>query len=144
MRILKVFGLAMVLVTCPTAVGQQRADLTGAWTNASLTTLNRPAGVDRLILIKAEADALVAKINIAGFAPEGAPTEDFSDPEAGAPTRGSADFGVKAYDQFWVAPGERLALVKGNSGPPTLLIRRMVACRCAQNTQGSGRPLPVT
>lgn len=113
MRILKVFGLATVLVTCPTAVGQQRADLTGTWTNASLTTLNRPTGVDKLILSKSEADALVAKINIAGFAPEGAPTEDFSDPEAGAPTRGSADFGVKAYDQFWVAPGEHLALVKG-------------------------------
>lgn len=113
MRILSVFGLVMVLVTCPTAVGQQRADLTGTWTNASLTTLSRPAGVDKLILSKTEADALVAKISIAGFAPEGAPTEDFSNPEAGAPTRGGADFGVKAYDQFWVAPGEQLALVKG-------------------------------
>ena len=27
--------------------------------------------------------------------------------------KGGSDFGVKAYDQFWVAPGERLALVKG-------------------------------
>lgn len=113
MRILGLFGLAMVLVTCPTAVGQQLPDLTGTWTNASLTTLNRPAGIDRLILSKSEADALVAKITIAGFAPEGAPTEDFSNPDAGAPTRGSTDFGVKAYDQFWVAPGEQLALVKG-------------------------------
>ncbi len=113
MRILSLFGLVMVLVNCPTAVSQQRADLTGTWTNASLTALNRPAGVDKLILSQAEADALVAKINIAGFAAEGAPTEEFSNPEAGAPIKGGADFGVKAYDQFWVAPGERLALVNG-------------------------------
>ena len=113
MWILRSFGLSIVLMACPTAVGQQRADLSGTWTNASLTTLNRPAGVDKLILSKTEADALVARINIAGFAPEGAPTEDFSNPDAGAPVRGGADFGVKAYDQFWVAPGEQLALVKG-------------------------------
>jgi hypothetical protein len=110
---LRLLGLSIVLVASPTAVGQQRADLTGTWTNASLTTLNRPAGIDKLILSKTEADALIARISIAGFAPEGAPTEDFSDPNAGAPVRGGADFGVKAYDQFWVAPGEQLALVKG-------------------------------
>jgi hypothetical protein len=113
MRVLRLVGLSIVLVACPTAVGQERADLTGTWTNASLTTLNRPAGVDKLILTKTEADAVVARINIAGFAPEGAPTEDFSDPDAAAPAQGAADFGVKAYDQFWVAPGEQLALVKG-------------------------------
>ena len=113
MRVLRLVGLSIVLVACPTAVGQERADLTGTWTNASLTTLNRPAGVDKLILTKTEADAVVARINIAGFAPEGAPTEEFSDPDAAAPVQGAADFGVKAYDQFWVAPGEQLALVKG-------------------------------
>jgi hypothetical protein len=113
MSILRLFGLSVVLVACPTAFGQQRADLTGTWTNASLTTLNRPPGVDRLILSKSEADDLVARISIAGFAPEGAPTEEFSDPDAAAPVQGAADFGVKAYDQFWVAPGEQLALVKG-------------------------------
>ena len=113
MRIFSLVVIGTVLVTCPSAAGQPRADLTGTWTNASLTTLNRPAGVEKLILNKTEADALVARINIAGFAPEGAPTEDFSNPDAGAPVRGGADFGVKAYDQFWVAPGEQLALVKG-------------------------------
>jgi hypothetical protein len=90
-----------------------RWDLTGTWTNASLTGLSRPASVDKLVLSKEEADAVVKQINIAGFAPEGAETEDFSNPEGGAPAKGSADFGVKAYDQFWVAPGERLAVVKG-------------------------------
>jgi hypothetical protein len=96
MRILRLFGLAMVLLRCLTAIGQQLSDLTGTWTNASLTTLNRLAGIDKLILSKTEADALVASINIAGFAPEGAPTEDFSNPDARAPVRGRADFGVKA------------------------------------------------
>jgi hypothetical protein len=86
MRIFSLFALGTVFVTCPTAIGQ-RSDLTGTWTNASLTTLNRPAGVDKLILSKTEADAVVARINIAGFVPEGAPTEDFSDPDAAAPVQ---------------------------------------------------------
>ncbi|MFZ4685630.1 MAG: hypothetical protein ACOYMK_08445, partial [Hyphomonadaceae bacterium] len=60
MSILRLLGLSIVLMACPTAVGQQRSDLTGTWTNASLTTLNRPTGVDKLILSKTEADALVA------------------------------------------------------------------------------------
>lgn len=96
--------------TSPT---QPRPDLDGFWTNVSLTTLNRPAGVNKLVLTPEEAEQVVAQASIAGFAPEGAPVEQFSDPEAGAPEAGASDFGVKAYDQFWVAPGDRLAVVKG-------------------------------
>lgn len=113
MRSLITAGLVIAAMASPTAIAQQRTDLTGTWTNASLTTLNRPAGTDKLVLNQAEADAQVEKVNIAGFQAEGAPTEDYSNPEAGAPSKGGSDFGVKAYDQFWVAPGERLALVKG-------------------------------
>lgn len=90
-----------------------RSDLNGMWTNVSLTGLNRPASVSKLVLTPEEAAAVVAQVQIAGFAPEGAPVEQFSDPNAGAPEKGSSDFGVKAYDQFWVAPGDRLAVVKG-------------------------------
>jgi hypothetical protein len=112
-RIHGLIGLVVALAASPQALGQQRPDLTGTWTNASLTTLNRPPGVGTLVLSRAEADALAARITIAGFAAEGAPTEAFSDPTAGAPAAGSSDFGVKAYDQFWVAPGEQMAMVKG-------------------------------
>jgi hypothetical protein len=106
---------ALALAICGGACAQEpkRPDLTGMWTNVSLTGLNRPAGIDKLVLSEAEAAAAVARIQIAGFAPEGAPVEQFSDPVAGAPAKGGSDFGVKAYDQFWVAPGDRLAVVKG-------------------------------
>jgi hypothetical protein len=115
------FGLAasLALLIAPganaqsAASGAKRTDLNGMWTNVSLTGLNRPAGVDKLVLTPEEAATVVAKVQIAGFAPEGAPVEQFSDPNAGAPEKGAADFGVKAYDQFWVAPGDRLAVVKG-------------------------------
>ena len=40
-------------------------------------------------------------------------TPAFTAPEEGAPTAGGQDFGIKAYDNFWVAPGDRLAVVKG-------------------------------
>lgn len=113
MRIAGFIGLVAVLAASQQAYGQERPDLTGSWTNASLTTLNRPPGVDKLVLSRTEADALAARISVAGFAGEGAPTEAFSNPEAGAPPPGSSDFGVKAYDQFWVAPGKHLALVRG-------------------------------
>jgi hypothetical protein len=116
MRILGTIGCAAILAALhPSAHAQaatERTDLTGTWTNASLTALNRPLGVDKLVLSKAEADEVVRRISIAGFAPEG--SEGIQLPvDAGAPEAGSADFGVKAYDQFWVAPGEHLAQVKG-------------------------------
>ncbi|MBI1340945.1 hypothetical protein GC169_12160 [bacterium] len=89
-------------------------DLNGVWTNASLTGLTRPPGVSKLVVDEAEAQAIVSRMTIAGaFAAEGGPAPPISDPDAPAPEAGAADFGVKAYDQFWVAPGERLALVKG-------------------------------
>jgi hypothetical protein len=116
MRVMGVMSLAAALMcAAPAALAQaapQPTDLNGTWTNASLTGLNRPTGVDKLILSKAEAEEVVRQINIAGFAPEGSEGETVP-VDAGAPVKGSADFGVKAYDQFWVAPGEHLAVVKG-------------------------------
>ncbi len=104
---------ASVLTSPAIAQSGNRPDLDGVWTNASLTTLTRPPGVDRLVLSRSEADAIVARTTVAGFAPEGAETPAFTAPEEGAPTAGGQDFGIKAYDNFWVAPGDRLAVVKG-------------------------------
>ncbi len=95
------------------AAGGSRGDLNGVWTNTSLTSLSRPEGVSKLVLTEAEAADVITRTTVAGFAPEGGPVEAYSDPNAGPPPAGGSDFGVKAYDQFWVAPGDRLAVVKG-------------------------------
>ena len=87
-------------------------DFTGIWTNASLTSLTRPRGVDKLVVTAAEAEAMVANTAIAGISPEEA-TDGPTDPEAGAPPKGSSDFGLKGYNFFWVDPGSNLAKVKG-------------------------------
>ena len=91
-----------------------KPDLTGIWTNASLTPLARDRSVTKLTVNDAEAQAIVAKTGLAGISaddPEFRAT--YSDPTKGAPEKGGADFGLKGYDGFWVAPGERLAKVKG-------------------------------
>ncbi len=110
-----VAGMATGVLACAPAVSQEseRTDLNGTWTNESLTNLNRPPGVNKLVLTEEEAREVISGVSIAGFAPEGAPVENFSDPDAGAPEKGGDDFGVRAYDQFWVSPGDRLAVVKG-------------------------------
>lgn len=109
-----VAGAAMgAMAGMPAIAEEGRTDLNGTWTNESLTTLNRPSGVSKLVLSEDEARDVIANVSIAGFAPEGVPVENFTDPNAGAPEKGGGDFGVRAYDQFWVSPGERLAVVKG-------------------------------
>ena len=88
-------------------------DLTGTWTNISLTRLTRPAGVDKLVLSKEEAANQIAGTSIAGLAPDDVDDADVIDPNLGAPPKGGRDFGVRGYDSFWTDPGSSLALVKG-------------------------------
>ncbi|MDG2420350.1 MAG: hypothetical protein P8N40_01455 [Gammaproteobacteria bacterium] len=86
-----------------------RPNLEGIWTNASLTNLQRPEGVDSLIVPPEQAQIIAAATPIArleGGLDEGDGVNDT--PEAGAD-----DFGVRAYNNFWVSPGSNLALVKG-------------------------------
>jgi hypothetical protein len=90
-----------------------KPDFSGVWTNASLTSLTRPRGVDELVAPKAEAEKIAASTPIAGVAPEDADLGRYSDPSKGAPKKGAADFGLKGYNAFWVSPGTSLALVKG-------------------------------
>ncbi len=107
--------LAFALLAAP-AIAQSsgKPDLTGYWTNASLTPLTREQGVSKLVVNDEEAKTIVAKTGLAGIAaddPEFRAT--YSDPNAGAPEKGGDDFGLKGYDGFWVAPGDTLAKVKG-------------------------------
>ena len=86
-----------------------RPDLEGTWTNASLTNLNRPQGVDSLVVSPREAAIIAARTPIAGL--EGGLDE--GDGVNDTPAPASEDFGTRAYNNFWVDPGSNLALVKG-------------------------------
>ncbi len=86
-----------------------RPDLEGIWTNASLTKLNRPSGVDSLVVSAEVAQIIAANTPIAGL--EGGLDE--KDEVVNIPDASGDDFGVRAYNNFWVEPGSNLALVKG-------------------------------
>lgn len=86
-----------------------RPDLEGIWTNASLTNLRRPQGVNSLVVSAEEARAIAAVTPIAGL--EGGLDE--GDGINDTPSAEADDFGTRAYNNFWVDPGSNLALVKG-------------------------------
>lgn len=91
------------------AQNSARPDLEGIWTNASLTSLNRPDGVESLVVDAEQARIIAAATPIAGL--EGGLDE--SDTAVDVPVASADDFGVRAYNNFWVDPGSNLALVKG-------------------------------
>jgi len=123
MRFLKtgLSALAVAMLAAPAMAQVPRtadgkADLTGIWSNASLTPLSRGQGVKSLVVTEAEAKKIADSTSIAGV-----PADDpdfnrnarYSDPSKGAPEKGGSDFGLKGYDSFWVTPGTMLANVKG-------------------------------
>ncbi len=81
-------------------------DLSGVWTNASVTHLQRAPGVGKLVLNATEAaayekaDGLVRRLDA-----DAKPV----DPKAGAPAQGDPG----GYNTFWLDPGTRMGLVKG-------------------------------
>ncbi|MEX2468143.1 MAG: hypothetical protein WD396_00160, partial [Pseudohongiellaceae bacterium] len=103
--------LTGIALACSGALAQDstRPDLEGIWTNASLTNLNRPNYADSLVVSAEEARVIAARTPIAGI--EGGLDE--GDSTNDTPEEGADDFGVRAYNNFWVAPGSNLALVKG-------------------------------
>ena len=112
------FGCAALLAVptlaaAATAVGSH--DLNGLWTNESQTPLQRPAGITSLEVSPAEAQKIVAGMKDGlGYTPEeNKQGKIASDPNAPPPPVGDKDFGVKAYDTAWIAPGEGLDKVHG-------------------------------
>lgn len=102
--------LCAILAASPTqAQNSARPNLEGIWTNASLTSLNRPEGVNALVVSPEEARVIAAATPIAGI--EGGLDE--TDAVNDTPSASADDFGVRAYNNFWVDPGSNLALVKG-------------------------------
>ena len=108
---------ALALATAAPAAtpmtGFGKPDLSGAWTNASLTPLARAKGVETLEVDEATAKKMADGTPIAGIQEPGFRNKSYSDPKAGAPEKGGSDFGTKGYDGGWVAPGEALAKVGG-------------------------------
>jgi hypothetical protein len=91
--------------------GSERPELTGTWSNKSLTGLSRPQNVDSLVVSAEEAAQIAGSTSVAGL-----PVDEVDgeiDPETGAPPEGSFDFGLRGYNEFWIDPGSTLARVKG-------------------------------
>jgi hypothetical protein len=80
-------------------------DLQGLWNNSSVTTLERPPMVNKLVVTPEEATTIEAMTNsrIDG-------DKQPSDPTAGAPRAGDD---VRGYNTFWLDLGSKLAVVKG-------------------------------
>ncbi|MBK8837644.1 MAG: hypothetical protein IPO30_02820 [Hyphomonadaceae bacterium] len=123
MRMLKpaLTALAIAIMAAPALAQVPKAadgkpDLTGFWTNASLTPLQRAAANKTLVVSEMEAKKIADGTAVAGIPaddPEFNKNARYSDPTKGAPPKGGKDFGVKGYDSFWVTPGTMLAHVKG-------------------------------
>jgi len=90
-----------------------RPDLQGIWTNATITPLERPPNVKTLVLSDEEA-ARMEKATLARREQLNEP----SDPNRPAPPQGGdgstgAAGNVGGYNNFWLDPGERVAVVDG-------------------------------
>ena len=87
-------------------------DLQGTWTNGTITPLERPEGA-RLVLTKDEAERLEK-----GLADRAKRLDEPSDPNRPAPPKGGdgstgAAGNVGGYNNFWLEPGDRVAVVNG-------------------------------
>lgn len=82
-------------------------DMQGIWTNASVTALERPSHLSKLVINKAEAEAW-ERGALAGSKADARPT----DPDAPALPVGSAD-GVGGYNRFWIDFGTKVAQING-------------------------------
>ena len=89
-----------------------RPDLQGTWSNGTITPLERPDGV-ALVLSKDE----VARLE-KGFEDRSKRLDEPSDPNRPAPPKGGdgstgAAGNVGGYNNFWLDPGDRVAIVNG-------------------------------
>jgi hypothetical protein len=90
----------------PPRAADGHADLSGVWSNASVTHLSRPPGMSRLVISEAEAKAY-AKSNpqVMRLEADAVP----SNAEGGAPAPGDPG----GYNAYWLDPGRTLGQVKG-------------------------------
>jgi len=93
-------------VWSPPRVADGHADLSGVWSNASVTHLARPYGVGRLVISKSEAEALASANPMVRRLENDARR---SDAEAGPPAPGDPG----GYNAYWLDPGRTVGQVKG-------------------------------
>ena len=80
--------------------GFGQPDLSGTWTNASVTQLERPAQYKGLVMTPDQAKAMEKASIAAASSADSKP----SDPKAGAPSKGEDPGG---YNAFWIDPGTK-------------------------------------
>ncbi len=106
------FALTMCAVSAASAQTgphNERPDLGGIWTNRSLTPLERPDGVETLVLSEAQATALSDQNIWKKLNKEQAAPIDVSEPLAAD----DAEFATRAHAAFWVDPGTQFGKVNG-------------------------------
>ena len=106
MRRLPILLLLALLLARPVWAAGARPDLSGVWSNASVTKLTRFPGVAGLVMGKAAAKAYArSNPQVMRLDADAQP----SDAEAGAPTPGNPG----GYNAYWLDPGRTLGRVKG-------------------------------
>jgi len=86
-------------------------DLQGFWTNTSLTTMQRPAGAEGLVLDEAGAERLARRNVYSAAAREEAGASEVD--EQSSQQLLSDGNASRAYNRFWMDPGQSYARVKG-------------------------------
>lgn len=93
----------------PPRLADGHPDLQGFWTNSSVTDLERPAHIQKLVLSREEAQELVAKDDLVNRVKTDAVP---SNPQTGL-LDGTDLLGGRGYNAFWIDPGLQVGRVKG-------------------------------
>lgn len=85
-------------------------DLQGFWNNTSITSLQRPGGIDKLVLSPSEADRMVNRNMLVVLSKQ----DDATNGEDPNNTKILEDRNAdRGYNAFWIDPGTKVATVKG-------------------------------
>jgi len=109
--------------------GYGQPDLSGTWTNASVTQLERPAQFKALVMTPDQAKAMERASIAAASSVDSKP----SDPKAGAPSKGEDPGG---YNAFWIDPGPRPARSRASTAAPGSPSPPTGGCRGAPRDAG--------
>ena len=129
MRLLSKLLVAGMIIAAPTAAAQQATapkegaaytkpktswgapDLQGFWTNISLTAMQRPAGMSKLVMNEQEAEAAVRRNIYTGVYAQEAGASKL-DEESSRELLADKNAN-RGYNAFWLDPGKHYARVKG-------------------------------